>query len=177
MSKGRAFFSTIPGIISALAGLVTVIVGVLAISAQLGGDGDDNNGGNGSSSGTTVSTLAGGRGGTTGAGGGGSATTAAPARLSVAPTTITFKFLETKKVVKVTNDGTGPVSLETPQMAGPDRARFNAVGCSGSLAAGRSCDIEITFAPTRQGHYTAQLEVTPAGGTAIRVPVEGDHLL
>ena len=177
MSKGKAFFSTLPGIISALAGLVTVIVGVLAIAAQLGWLSDDDDGGGGAAGGdrTTSTTVTSG----TAPGGGSSPTTVAP-RISVEPRSVTFAALAAKKQkVTVKNEGTAPVTLRPPEMAGADRAQFSAafLDCSSSLGGGRSCDVEITFAPTRQGRYTARLVVTPANGVAVEVPVVGDHLL
>ncbi len=175
MTKGKAFFSTLPGVISALAGLVTVIVGVLAIAAQLGwlgGDDDDEVVDDRSSTTTTA---------TSGAGSGsGSSTTVAAASLSVSPRSVTFAALAAKKQkVKVKNEGTSPVTLKPPEMTGADRAQFSATAldCSSSLGAGRSCDVEITFAPTRQGQYTARLVVAPTSGSAVEVQVEGNHLL
>ena len=176
MSKGRAFFSTVPGIISALAGLVTVIAGVLAISAQLGGDD-----GNGSSPATTASTLAGGAGGAGGSGGGGGpATTAVTGALSANPTRLTFALVAPKEAtVRVRNDATGPVTLQRPQIKGTDGGQFAAdiVGCPSPLAAGVSCEVKVTFKATKAGKSTATLVVTPAPSSvrAVEVEIEGNQ--
>jgi len=183
VSKGRAFFSTMPGIISALAGLVTVIVGVLAIAAQLGwfsGDDDDNkDGGNGRPP-TTVSTLAGESGGSGGAGG--PSTTAVTGRLSASRTSLKFDVLGAKELtVTVSNEASGPVTLKPPQITGTDSAQFAAsyAGCPTPLGAGVSCEVRVTFKPTKAGKSTAKLVVTAtaAGVRAAEVEIEGNHVL
>ena len=178
MSRGRAFFSTIPGIISALAGLVTVIVGVLAITAQLGGDDEDGNG-NGSSSGTTMSTLAGGAGG--GGGSGGATTPTATGRLSASPTSLKFEVLGAKEAtVRVRNEANGPVTLNPPKIEGSDSAQYAATfNCPPSLGAEASCDVKVTFKPTKAGRSTATLLVAPVAGAvrAVEVDIEGNHVL
>lgn len=175
MSKGKAFFSTLPGIISALAGLVTVIVGVLAISAQMGwlSDEDDEEAASGGTSTTTVTSVAGSA--------GGSSTTISAASLSVAPRSVTFAAVGTKnQTVTVRNDGAAAVTLQPPSMSGPDNDQFDATTteCRSPLGPGRSCAVEITFAPTRPGQFTARLVVAPAGGgRAVEVPVDGSRLI
>ena len=179
MSKGRAFFSTLPGVISALAGLVTVIAGVLAISAQIGGDGDDDK--DGGSPPASESTLSGGSGGTTGAGGGsGSATTAVTGRLTASPTSLTFALLAPKEAtVRVRNDATGPVTLQRPQIKGTDGGQFAAelVSCPSPVPVGVSCDVKVTFKATKAGRSTATLVVTPAPSSvrAVEVEIEGNQ--
>jgi len=181
MSKGKAFFSTLPGVISALAGLVTVIVGVLAISAQLGwiGGGDDDDDGDASPATTVTSAVGataapGGPGGSGGSGG----STGAPGKLSATPTPIRFVALQAKKLtVTLRNDG-GPVTF-TLEMTGTDKAQFRAVAvdCPTPLDSGRTCPVEITFAPTRAGEYKATLVVTPSRGSALEIPIVGNHLV
>lgn len=178
MSRGKAFFSTVPGVISALAGLVTVLVGVLAISAQLGwlDDGDDGDGRDGSTT-TTVTTAVGGTAGPGGSGGP-AASTGAPGKLSATPTSIRFVPLQAKTLtVTLRNDG-GPVTF-TVEMTGTDKAQFRAVpvDCPTPLGSTRTCPVEITFAPTRAGEHKATLVATPSRGNALEVPVVGNHLL
>ena len=178
MSKGKAFFSTLPGIISALAGLVTVIVGVLAISAQLGGDDDDGGGGNGGSS-ATSSTLAAGGGGAGGSGG--SNTPTASGRLLATPTSLTFAVLAAKEAtVSVRNEANGPVALNPPKIEGTDSAQYSATSdCPPSLGAGLSCTVKVTFKPTKAGKSTAKLVVAPTarGVKAVEVEIDGNHVL
>ena len=178
MSKGKAFFSTLPGIISALAGLVTVIVGVLAISAQLGGDDDGGDVGNGGSS-ATSSTLAAGGGGAGGSGG--SNTPTASGRLSANPPRLTFAVLATKEAtVTISHDADGRVALDQPKIDGTDSAQYSATSdCAPSLDAGRSCTVKVTFKPTKTGKFTAKLVVaSPTRGVkAVEVEIEGNHVL
>ena len=178
MSKGKGFFSTLPGVVSGIAVVLTAIVGLLTVSVQLGWiGGDDDGDGGGSSAATTVSTGAG------GAGGGGSnrSTSGGAAELTVDKTKLTFVPLQTKEMtVTVTNDGTGPVTLRRPEITGTDSGQYTAAfaSCPTPLGPGVSCPVRVTFAPTKAGKSTATLVVTPAdGGRAVQVQIEGNHLL
>lgn len=179
MSKGKAFFSTLPGVVSGVAAFVTAVVGLITVAVQLGWVGDDDGGG----ASTTVTTgTGGGDGGTGSAGAGASTTVAGTGQLSVSPTQLTFAPLQAKEVtVTVRNDGNGSVTLQPPTFAGPDRAQFSATysGCPTTLAPGRSCPVRVTFSPTRAGRYQATLVMAPASGAAraVEVPIEGNHIL
>lgn len=181
MSKGRAFFSTLPGVVSGVAAFVTAIVGLITVAVQLGWVGDDDGGG----ASTTVTTGAGGGAGGTGSGGGGggaSTTVVGTGQLSVTPTRLAFAPLQAKEAtVTVRNDGNGSVTLQPPTLEGPDRAQFSAAysGCPTTLAPGRSCPVRVTFSPTRAGRYQATLVVAPTQGTAraVEVGIEGNHIL
>ena len=184
MSKGKAFFSTLPGVISALAGLVTVIVGVLAIASQLGWLGGDDDGDGGTASSTTVGAAAGGAGGagTGGAAGGGSATSSPAGTLSVTPRDIEFVALGAKTEAVTATAVGGPVTMRPPEVTGADRARFAArsVDCPTAptaLVSGRSCKVEVVFSPNRAGRYDATLVLQPTSGSAVEVTIEGNHLL
>jgi len=173
VSKGKAFFSTLPGVISGVAGALTAVVGLLTVAVQLGWiGGDDADSGD-----PATSTVAGGTAGAGGAGGAGT-TAAGPGRLSVTPPSIRFVALQAREeTVTVRNDG-GPVTLSV-EVTGPDKAQFRAVpvDCPTPLATSRTCPVEVTFTPTRAGRYQATLVLTPSRGTAVEVPIEGNHLL
>ncbi len=174
MSKGKGFFSTLPGVVSGIAGLLTGIVGLGTLAVQLGWVGDDDGGGNGGGAATTVTTEAGGSG--SGAPSGGAA------ELEADKDKLTFVPLQAKEMtVTVRNDGTAPVTLRPPDIDGADSDQYSAAydGCPSPLAAGRSCRVKVTFKPTRGGRTTATLVVAPTSGSvkAVEVPIEGNHLL
>lgn len=177
MSKGRAFFSTLPGVVSGVAGALTAIVGLLTVSVQLGWIGGDD-GDNGGSPSATTTTVTGG-----GSAGGSATTSGGTGLLAVSPPRLTFAALGSKEAtVTVRNDGNGPVTLRPPTLDGPDRAQFSAAysGCPATpLEPGRSCPLRVTFSPTRGGRYQATLVVAPASGAtkAVEVAIEGNHLL
>ena len=118
MSDGKSFWSTVPGVVTGAAGVISAIVGLLGISVQLGWIG----GGKGnatvsSSSGeavatTTLSTV---RGATTVP----SASTVKPGEFAVDPQTVTFEPLKAKDAtVTVENtahgNGSGAVRKDSP---------------------------------------------------------------
>lgn len=182
MSKGKAFFSTLPGVVSGIAGALTAVVGLLTVSVQLGWIGGDDGDNGGSSSTTTTTATSGGGGARPGGGGaGGGSATPSAGLLTVTPTRLTFPALGAKEAtVTVRNDGSGPVTLRPPTFDGPDRGQFSASSsCPATLEVGRSCAVRVTFSPTRGGRYEATLVVAPAAGgaRAVEVPIEGNHLL
>lgn len=178
MSKGKAFFSTLPGVVSGIAAALTAVVGLLTVSVQLGWIGGDD-GDNGGSTTTTVTSGAAGVGPGGGGAGGGSASPAG--LLTVTPTRLTFAALGSKEAtVTVRNDGSGPVTLRPPTFAGPDRGQFSASSsCPATLEVSGSCTVRVTFSPGRGGRYEATMVVAPAAGgvRAVEVPIEGNHLL
>ncbi|MDP8936418.1 MAG: hypothetical protein M3O23_01565 [Actinomycetota bacterium] len=184
MSKGKAFFSTLPGVVSGIAGTLTAVVGLVTVGVQLGWIGGDDGDG-GASSTTTVTTEDGGAaggGGTSGGGAGGRSATTAGGTLVADKTKLTFVPLQTKEMtVNVRNAGSAPVTLAAPEITGPNRDQYSAAasGCSSPLGAGRSCAVTVTFKPTRGGRSTATLVVAPASGgaRAVEVDIEGNHLL
>lgn len=81
----------------------------------------------------------------------------------------------TLQLVTVTNAGTDPVTIGSTSLTG-DLSGFaeSRDGCSGTtLAAGASCPVVIGFSPMSLGPQSATLEVTPADGTALSVPITG----
>ena len=68
----------------------------------------------------------------------------------------------------VTDAGNTPLSLSGLTFAGADPGDFivSSDGCLGSIAAGKSCQLTVSFAPTAQGSRSATLQITsndPAG--------------
>lgn len=180
MSKGKAFFSTLPGVVSGIAATLTAIVGLVTVSVQLGWIGGDDGDGGGSSSTTTV-TAGGGR---AGPGGGGAGTTAAggAAQLVADKARLSFAPLQPREMtVNVRNDGIAPVTLARPRITGPGSDQYSATytNCPTPLRPDLSCTVTVTFAPTKSGQSRATLVVEPASGDAdaVEVPIEGNNLL
>jgi hypothetical protein len=75
----------------------------------------------------------------------------------------------------VTNTSSGASTAALAQtVTGPDAAMFTAVGCTGvSLAAGASCTVTVTFAPTAIGSRNAQLAIAASPGGAVATTLGG----
>lgn len=133
----KSFFSTIPGFVTGLAGLVSAVVAAVGLAVQqgwIGGDGD-------SSAPAT-------------AGDGG-------AEFSVEPTTVTFRPVGSSRAeVTVRNTGEVGLRLEEPTVTGDDAERFEVAQgtCDAPVDPGRSCQLEVTFDPAT-GDFTATLVV------------------
>jgi hypothetical protein len=83
---------------------------------------------------------------------------------STAPQTATF-----------TNDGTGPVTFTgAAAVTGPDASQFQlgSSTCTGTLAAGGSCTVDVAFDPSTFGDKSAQLGV-PSNAPAVQVELTG----
>ena len=175
--KERSFLSTTTGIVTGVATLLTAIVGIVTAGATLGWFG-------GKSSGKTVATT--------------TTTTVNPSVQPglVAPTSsvaavkpqftvipaagLKFQPLgPLKQTVTVQNSGDAAFTLPAPTVDGADASQFTArsLTCATRLDAGRSCDVEVTFAATKSGTSKANLVVQPVGAAAKEVPLEGSALL
>ena len=161
MSDGKPFWSTVPGAVTGVAGVISAIVGLLGISVQLGWLGGNDKTTVSSSSGdavatTTSSTV---RGATTTS----SALAAKAGEFSVDPQTVTFEPLKAKDVtISVENTGDVPLTVRAPVVSGTEAANFTVADetCTTStLAPGRSCEIKVAFAATQPGDYAAKLAV------------------
>ena len=80
------------------------------------------------------------------------------------------------RVVRVDNVGSEPVAVGAPVVSGADADAFSVAAstCGSSLAAGRSCALDVRFAPARSGDHRASLALPV--GTALgarRVPLQG----
>ena len=91
-----------------------------------------------------------------GGGGGGSATTSAsPTSLTFGSTTV--GATSAAQTVTVSNTGSAPATVSGVSVTG-DFAQTNT--CGGSIAAGGSCSVSVTFKPTTTGSRTGSLSVS-----------------
>lgn len=170
-SKG-SFWATVPGLITGVAGLLTGIVGLIAVLTQIGVFGG------GSGGPATPTTVPG-----AGAGAAGGATPASEVpSLGVKPATLDFKAADPReKPVTVRNESdTASLTVGQPRITGDDADRFSVSrgDCSGPLAAGESCTLRVTFAPSGPlGTHEATLQVTAPGARAQEVPLTGSTVL
>ena len=94
--------------------------------------------------------------------------------LAVSPTSITYGQVETGtsqvQTVTVTNPTTVPVDLTNLSLQGTNAADFAITGgTTGTIAAGGSQAVDVSFAPGATGSLTAQLVVEGEGGDVTRV--------
>lgn len=97
---------------------------------------------------------------------------------SVSPQSLDFDRLRSRQAtLVVTNTGPDAISIQPPEVVGEDDDQFTAVdsNCIGRpLAARRSCEMQVRFAPKVAGTHTAQAVVSAAGGTrALPVALRG----
>jgi hypothetical protein len=83
--------------------------------------------------------------------------------ISVAPATIDFGNLrvgsKSSKIVKVTNTGSGPLTITSVSVFGVSMDSFKETHACTSIAPGSSCEITVTFAPNRSGGKRAGLRI------------------
>lgn len=64
------------------------------------------------------------------------------------------------RTVTISNDGSGPITLEDARIRGADGSEFGVTGfASGTLEAGASREVTVEFAPSAAGQQTARLVV------------------
>ena len=88
-----------------------------------------------------------------------------PPEASISATTVTFagqklNTTSTAATVSVSNSGGGSLSVSGVSFSGTNASEFSQTNNCGSLSAGRSCTINITFRPTATGSRTATLSVS-----------------
>ncbi len=154
MGKAGSFWSSIPGVLTGLAGVLTAAVTLFTLALSQGWIGD------GSPDGATTS--AGARGGSTA----GAGAAASSPELSVDPMTLRFRptlLTAATETVTVRNEGDVPFTLDAPELSGDDPEAFKVDdgSCAGrSLASGRSCELSVTFDPSGVGRANAILVVS-----------------
>jgi hypothetical protein len=83
--------------------------------------------------------------------------------ISVEPASLDFGSLrvgsKASKVVKVSNAGNAPLTISHVQVYGASSDSFKIAHACDSIAPGASCDITVTFAPTRGGGKRAGLRI------------------
>lgn len=150
----RAFWSSLPGILTGLAGILTATVALLGLALSQGWIGDGG--------GEDSSVDAGGE----------------VVRISVEPEKLEFGGIPLtgagEKAVEVVNDGTAPVTLEI-EITGDVAGQFTTDGtdCTTSpLPPGRTC--EVTVSRDESGAASATLVISANGGELAReVELEG----
>jgi hypothetical protein len=104
-----------------------------------------------------------------GAGRGGTALTASPSSLSFGGTAV--GATSAAQSVTVTNPGSAAVSVNSTGVTGPFAQTST---CGTALAAGASCTVSVTFAPTAAGAATGTLSVSSsAPGSPLTVALSG----
>ncbi|WP_161554292.1 beta strand repeat-containing protein [Stenotrophobium rhamnosiphilum] len=73
----------------------------------------------------------------------------------------------TARSLTVTNSGTAPLTVSAPTVGGVNPADYAISGnsCTGAVAIGQSCIINVTFAPSVTGSSTAMLQVSTDAAT------------
>lgn len=170
--KGRSFLSTTTGVATTVAALLTATVGIITAGTTMGWFGDKSAGR------TTATTLV-----SPGTSDLAAPTTtlAAKPQFTVNPEAVKFQALgSNKQTVTVQNTGDQSFTLPVPTVDGVDAGQFSArsLTCGTRLDAGRSCDVEVTFAASKGGTSKANLVVQPLGAVSAKeVPLEGSALL
>jgi hypothetical protein len=71
------------------------------------------------------------------------------------------------KKVTMTNQGESSASITSISIAGTNKSDFSETStCKSSLAAGKSCTVSVTFAPTAKGSRSASLSIADNGGAS-----------
>ncbi|HEX2064117.1 MAG TPA: choice-of-anchor D domain-containing protein [Acidimicrobiales bacterium] len=180
-SSKPGFFSTLPGLLTGMAGILTAGTAVAGLAVQQGwvGGGSDS-----SKSDTPAETSqrpgSSGSGGTSSSGGASSSGARAAGSFEVSPGSVEFDPVGAKQAtVTVRNTGDVALSVKPPQVTGEDADRFRATNrsCTGSLDPGRRCELQVSFDP-KAGKYNAVLVVSATGApNSAEVPLEASALL
>ncbi len=149
-AKERSFWSSLPGLLTGLAGVLTGVVALLGLALNQGWIGDGPAQDDAPPGGEEV------------------------VRISVEPESLKLSEVPTQsaKSVTVTNDGTGPVSLST-EIDGRDPEEFSADDdCGGELPPRQSCKVTVRLS-AGPGLHSATLVVSADGEQSGRVSLEG----
>ena len=76
--------------------------------------------------------------------------------------------------VTITNNGTGPVTLGTPAIAGADADQFKvqSTDCAGVLQPNATCTVNVAFDPSTLGGKSAELDV-PSNAPTVKTDLTG----
>jgi subtilisin family serine protease len=84
--------------------------------------------------------------------------------------TVTVNTTSSAKAVTVSNTGTVAVPSLAFKLAGTNPGQFTrTTNCPAQLAVGSSCTVSLKFKPTSRGAKTATLQVSAAGGAAMKL--------
>jgi hypothetical protein len=184
----RSFWSTVPGVVTGAASVLTAIVGLLTVAISLGwigSNGDDSkpaaNGGAPTTS-SVNSTSSTAFGATTTTVFGRTSTTLGTAitPLQATPSDLTFDSLGARdQTVTVRNGSAASVALRKPSVSGVDASQFTATDltCGTRIDANRTCEVRVTYLATKTGTASAKLVVQPDGPPALEVPLKGSRLI
>jgi len=110
-------------------------------------------------------------------------TTASAPVVSLSPTSLSFgnqqvNTSSTVRTVTLTNSGNATLTIHSIALSGPQGGDFRQQNTcphsSGTLAAGASCTIDVTFTPTAEGGRSASLSITDnASGSPQSVALSG----
>ncbi len=158
-AKERSFWSSLPGLFTGLAGVLTGVVALLGLALNQGWIGDGSAQEDAPSGGEEV------------------------VRISVEPESLELSEVPTQsaKSVTVTNEGTGPVTLSTEieedDADEDDPPSFSADDdCGGELPPGRSCKVTVRLS-AGTGRYSATLVVSADGEQSQEVSLTGTAAL
>jgi hypothetical protein len=161
----KPFFSGLAGAITGVAGLLSAVAALTGLAVNQGWIGHS------SKTGTVGANAA--------APGAPSADDTTP-QFTVNPARVNFESLGARDAtVTVQNTGIAKFTVKPPTLTGPNASLFDASTntCSGSVGAGRSCDLKVTF-KSKTGTFTATLVVEVDGAPrAAEVPIRAQALL
>jgi hypothetical protein len=158
MAEKGSFWSSLPGVLTGIAGLATAVVGLLSLAASQGWIGGD---GAGDADGTG-----------TGAGG------EVPARLEPDPPSVQFRAVPgapKQATITVRNQGDATAQLVDPEVRGAGSDLFNVVDddCTGSpLPSGQSCKVVVSYNGGLGDEASVTLVIAPESGKAAEVRLE-----
>lgn len=170
--RNRSFWSTVPGLVTGMAGLLTAIVGFLTVSVQLGWIGGGKASNDKLSSTTTTvasSSSTSSSSATAGIGTPGVPGSTGSLSIQVEPQVLNFSALAAAdKTLTITNRGSGDVSVLTPIIEGTGAAQFQVddTDCTRAPLAPRDkCELKVTFTPSGlAGGSSATLDISLSGG-------------
>lgn len=90
--------------------------------------------------------------------------------------TVPFNSMSSPLYIFVSNSSASAVTVSAMTISGTNSAdfAFYSSPCIGTISAGQSCEMFMTFTPSAKGNFTASLVVTETGlTTAITIPLTG----
>jgi hypothetical protein len=106
-------------------------------------------------------------------------TTKPNAGISIIPSSVNFGSVlvgqSSPAIVQVKNSGFGPLNVSSINLGGSNASEFSQTNdCSGPIAPGKACTINVTFSPTTAGSASASLSISDnAAGSPQAVALAG----
>ncbi|MDQ6910680.1 MAG: hypothetical protein M3Z84_07870 [Actinomycetota bacterium] len=167
----RSFWSSAPGIITGVAGLLSAmaaLVGLLVTFGVIGGKDSNTK----ATSGGTAAQAPNQPNGSTGT------TTAVTPTFSVSPKDVKLNLVAREGKVTVSNTGESPLSVRSPVVSGSGAAQFAVkdLSCTGTeIGLGDTCQMAVTFTPGTT-ESDAKLTITVKGAPPQTVSLRGAAL-